>query len=311
MNAEVGRLPNLLIVGVPKAGTSSLFTYLGQHPDICQSDVKELGYFNHFNSRRHPDRTPPPIETYTKHWAHCAGERYAMEATPSYSYGGKEVVEGVRQVLDRPKIVITLRDPVARLWSAYTFQRSLGNITSLKSFEEYLATCEQRREEGTDLDPDSHLHGLSIGFYAEFLGHWLDTFEDDVKVVFAEDLSREPTRVVGDLLRWLGLEADAVTSMDMEARNVTRHPRSPRIAGMAYSLKRFGDRFSLLHPAIRSRLRRIYARANAGHLSERLDPAARAQVEDLYRNSTRSTADLLATHGYCDLPPWLLPDPAR
>ena len=39
------RLPNLVIAGVPKAGTTSLFNYLAQHPDICPSDVKETRYF--------------------------------------------------------------------------------------------------------------------------------------------------------------------------------------------------------------------------------------------------------------------------
>ena len=69
----------------------------------------------------------PPIEEYAQHFAHWSGERYALEATPTYSYGGRPVIQAIRSVLGRPKIVISLRDPADRLWSAYTFQRSVGN----------------------------------------------------------------------------------------------------------------------------------------------------------------------------------------
>src|SRR3712207_6768036 len=121
---STGRVANLVIAGVPKAGTGSLFTYLAQHPDICGSNVKETGYFNHYDPRRHTG-PPPSIETYARHFAHCSGERYVLEATPTYSYGGRPVLTAIRTVLGEPRIVIALRDPTERLWSAYTFQRSL------------------------------------------------------------------------------------------------------------------------------------------------------------------------------------------
>ena len=55
------RVANLVIVGVPKAGTGSLFAYLAQHPDVCGSDEKEIGYFNHYSPWRRMG-PPPPIE---------------------------------------------------------------------------------------------------------------------------------------------------------------------------------------------------------------------------------------------------------
>ena len=241
-----GRLPNLLIVGVPKAGTTSLFAYLTQHPNICGADKKELGYFNYFNPLRHTDHEPPPIASYKKHFAHCIGQRYALEATPSYSYGVKPVVQGVRKVLGHAKIIITLRDPVERLWSAYTFQRTLGNIPDIRTYGEYLSMCEQRRRGGTDLDPKSRLQGLSIGFYEDYIGVWLDAFGDDLKVVFAEDIFREPLKVVRELFRWLEIDTESITAMDLEARNATKHARSPKVAGAVYSLKRIGDHYRLL-----------------------------------------------------------------
>jgi hypothetical protein len=304
-----GRVANLVIAGVPKAGTGSLFAYLAQHPDICGSDEKETGYFNHYNPRRHAG-PPPPIEDYARHFAHGSGERYALEATPTYSYGGQPVITAIRKVLDQPKVIIALRDPAERLWSAYTFQRSLGNITDIGSFEQYLKIVEKRRRDGRDLVPGDHLHGLYIGFYANYLGDWLDEFGEDLRVVFAEDLRRDPGAVVEGLCAWLAIDTDVVASLDLGARNVTRHPRSTRLAKAAYSLKRRGDRLNLLPPAARERLRRAYVQLNAGEMAERLDPAVRRHVEDIYQDSNRATARLLAAHGYSDLPAWLRTDSA-
>jgi Sulfotransferase domain len=297
-----GRVADLVIAGVPKAGTGSLFAYLAQHPDICASDEKETGYFNYYDPRRHTG-TPPPIETYARHFAHCSGERYALEATPTYSYGGKPVIAAIRSVLGEPKIIITLRDPVDRLWSAYTFQRSLGNTPAgMASFEQYVDLLEDRRRNGASLVPGDGLHGLLIGFYADYLGDWLDEFRDDLRIVFAEELRRDPASVVEGLCSWLGLDTGVVATLDLGVRNPTRHPRSTRLAKVASAARRRGD---LVPAAVRGRVRDVYFRLNSGTLTERLDPDTRRRVEELYRESTEATAQMLAAHGYRELPPWL------
>jgi hypothetical protein len=305
-----GRVANLVIAGVPKAGTGSLFAYLAQHPDVCGSDEKETGYFNHYDPKRHAG-PPPPIEDYARHFQHCSGERYALEATPTYSYGGRPVVAAIRSVLGDPKIVISLRDPAERLWSAYTFQRSLGNLAGIGSFEQYVEILEERHRDGIGLAPGDGMHGLHIGFYADYVGDWLDEFGRDLRIVFAEDLRQDPVAVVEGLCTWLGIDTGIVARLDLGARNVTRHPRSTRLATAARSLKRRGDRLGLASPALLQRLRSAYVRVNVGgSLSESFDPAVRRHVEDVYRESNRMLAKTLAGHGYRDLPPWLAVGPA-
>jgi hypothetical protein len=299
-----GRLANLVIAGVPKAGTGSLFAYLAQHPDICASDVKEIGYFNRFHARWYPE-PPPPIEVYEQHFAHCSGERYALEATPNYSYIGRPVISAIRKVLGEPRIILILRDPVDRLWSGYTFQRAGGKNVEIGSFAQYLETVERLRRDGTDLVPGDGLHGLHIGFYADYVGDWLDEFGSDLRIVFTDDLHRDPRAVVEELCTWLGIETDVVASLDLGARNVTRHPRNARLAHLARTLKQRGEQLHLLPPSAYRKLRGAYFRLNAGTSSERLDPVLRRHVEDIYRESNRITAKTLAAHGYRQLPPWL------
>jgi hypothetical protein len=303
------RIADLVIAGVPKAATGSLFAYLAQHPDICASDLKETGYFNHYNPQRSTGPVPP-IEDYARHFAHWSGERYALEATPTYSYGGRPVINAMRAVLGKPKIIINLRDPADRLWSAYTFQRSVGNNARIRSFEQYVETLEQRRRNGVEPRPRDGLHGLHIGFYADYLGDWFDEFGNDVRIVFVEHLRRDPHEVVAGLSNWLGIDPDAVSSFDVDPRKVTRHPRSTRLAAAARSWKRRSAR--LLPAAAQHRLHLAYTRLNTGgELTERFDPALRRHVEDIYAESNRATARMLTARGYDDLPDWLTVSSAR
>jgi Sulfotransferase domain len=297
------RIADLVIAGVPKAATGSLFAYLAQHPEVCASDLKETGYFNHYNPQRHTGPVPP-LESYARHFAHADGERYALEATPTYSYGGRSVIEAMRTVLGKPKIIISLRDPADRLWSAYTFQRSVGNNVRIGSFDAYVAILEQRHRDGVQPVPRDGLHGLRIGFYADYLGEWFDEFGDDLRIVFFEDLKRDPRREIAALYGWLGIDPAVADSLDVEPRKVTQHPRSTRLAAAARSVKRRSER--LLPPAAQRRLQRAYARLNAGgELTEHFDPSLRRHVEEIYRESNVATAQLLTARGYRDLPPWL------
>ncbi len=298
-----GRLPNLLVVGVPKAGTGSLFAYLSQHPDICPADTKEVGYFNYYNPRRHSGE-PPPLDVYRKHFEHCGNVRYAVEATPTYSYGGQPVIDAIQSSLERPKIILSLRDPVERLWSAYTFQRELGNLTGLRTFEDYLARCEARRRDGSDLVPRDHLHGLYIGYYADYVPLWLDAFGDDIFVTFDTHLRHDTARVLADIFRWLDLDDD-VSDLDVAPHNRTQHPRSVRAARIAYTWKRRLDRRRVLPAPVREAVRWTYARVNAGKAPEGMRPEVREHVENLYRDSNRATARALLSHGCTTLPGWL------
>ncbi len=298
-----GPLPNLLVAGVPKSGTGSLFAYLSQHPDICPADQKEVGYFNYYNPLRY-DGQPPPVEEYTRHFAHCGTQRYRFEATPTYSYGGAPVIEAIRRVLPEPRIILSLRNPVDRLWSAYTFQRELGNITKLPSFPEYVRVCAETKRTAADLIPRDHLHGLYIGFYANYVPLWLDAFGEDIKIIFTEDLARDPYAVMSGVFGWLGIDTD-VSELNLAPRNTTNHPRSTRFAKVAYSVKRSVDRRHLLPRSLRDSVRRLYWRANAGSSPGRLEPEMRQQVEAIYRDSNLATAAALTAHGYRHLPAWL------
>ena len=153
--------------------------------------------------------------------------------------------------------------------------------------------------------PGDHLHGLYIGYYADYVPLWLEAFGDDIRVIFTEQLTRDPVSVMGGLFEWLGIDASVATTMDLAARNRTNHPRSVRAARLAYSVKRSTERRGRIPARIREPLRRLYQRANTGRAPEGMTPELRREIEELYRESNEQTAAALRAHGYAALPPWL------
>lgn len=294
-------LPNLIIAGVEKAGTTSLFWYLSQHPEIYASHLKEINYF--FPRKR--DGGLEPITEYAKHYAHHRGEPYRLEASPSYWYGGPAVIAAIQQTLGRPRIVISLREPASRFWSAYTFLVSMGRLDRTLAVDEYLAQCEdvERQQRGW---PERARHTpLSIGLYYDYLLPWLDAFGRELKVVFAESLLSQPQAVVSDLCGWLEIDGAVADRLDYRPRNETIRPRSYAVAKAADAGRRRLNRWLWRSPAMRRALRTAYRAVNSGGKAETLEPRVREQLEAFYSRSNTLLAAELIGRGYTELPPWL------
>lgn len=298
----MSRLPNLLIAGVPKAGTTSLFSYLSQHPHVCPSNVKEVNYFT---ALRRDGASLEPVSEYTKHFAACDDQPYVMEASPGYAIGGAPVIAGIRRTLDRPRILIMLRDPVQRLWSAYTFQVARGQMKGVSSFEDFIASCEHSRRGGADGVPGNLFAALSMGFYIEYIKDWLTAFEHDLRVVFAEKLLEAPEAVVGAVCSWLGIDVEPVRTFDFRPRNRTITTQSALLDRASYLAKRATGPVRRV-PAVRAVLVKAHDKMVKDAPRDALQPETRRQLEDRYRESNLELARLLSQRGYGQLPAWLL-----
>lgn len=294
-------LADLLVIGVPKAGTSSLFSYLAQHPDICASTKKETDFFSGLSA----DGRSGPVTDYERFFAHRTTERFALEATPSYCYQGPLLRQAIRTTLGAPRLVLVLREPVERVWSAYTFQRSLGHLSGVDSFDAYISACEQERRTHPSILEQGFLKGLSIGMYGDYVPAWVEMFGPDLRVLFFDDLRADPPGVVRDLCTWLGIDADVAGSFSYGARNPTVHPRSVAAARGAAVARDLSHRFLGAAPGLRRKLRGTYLRLNAGSIEERPSAEMREHLAQIYEASNRATAEALLRHGTEPLPAWL------
>jgi uncharacterized short protein YbdD (DUF466 family) len=285
-----GQLPNLIIAGVAKGGTTSLFRYLAQHPDICASSTKELRYFE---PMRHAEPMAP-IESYAKHFRHCAGRRYRMEATPSYFGGGRPVATAMRESLDDARVLVCLREPVQRCWSWYRFVRGRARIPKDMDFGSYLDVCEQLRSVGEDgLRENQPYSGLRGGCYDEWIDAWQELFGERLRIEFFDNLVEDPCGTVEGVLRWLGLDERVAAGFRYDVENRSVQYRSRPVLQAALVLNRRGEHFFERHGRMKRALRSVYYAMNRDSAPEVLDPALRERLAAFYvQHNERLTARL-------------------
>jgi len=296
-----GALPNFVIAGVGKAGTTSLHWYLSQHPDICAAPVKEIGYFLPLVEGR---GSLAPVEDYSAHFEGCGSERYRLEASPQYFQAGRPLIERMREVLGAPRIVVMLRDPVDRLWSQYRFTRSrMGDLPQEMSFEDYVARCLEVRRTGEPLTPENRLfRAVQGGFYAEYLDPWVEIFGDDFRLVFFEHLVDSPQRVFTALCQWLGITSDP-SSITFSVENRTVPVRSRALQRIALAAN--SERFLRNRRRLKEPLRRLYYAINRRPSSSVMPADIERMLREEFEPGNRALASKLADLGYRDLPDWL------
>jgi hypothetical protein len=167
---ESMQLPNYLIVGVPRAGTTMLARLLGQHPEIFMAREKELRFFD-----RHFDRG---LQWYSAQFAD-ARERMRGEATPFYLYSA-QALERLANHLPQARLLVCVRDPVHRAYSHYWLKRAITGSTERMPN----AAAEWARL----------LHPyLEQGRYVGYLERLTNYFaRESIHVVVLEEFARQP-----------------------------------------------------------------------------------------------------------------------
>src|SRR3954452_566823 len=127
-----GALPNSLIIGASKGGTTSVYHWLSRHPAVCVSRIKEVRYFN-----GHYDRGPV---WYAAQFEPKRAQKVLVEASPSYLWD-PDVPERVRSLLGEPKLIVLLREPVERAWSQYWMKVRRGGEGSFDEALQREAEC--------------------------------------------------------------------------------------------------------------------------------------------------------------------------
>lgn len=207
---RIGPLPSFLIIGIGKCGTTELYDRLLEHPNIHPSLRKEVNYFMHRHAKS--------VDWYRAHFAvpsnHENCEPFVVgEASPGYAlnpYAPHRIMALVPDI----KLIVLLRDPVARAYSHYHHRRRLG-MEPLDSFEAALAAEPDRlrgEREGVYSDPNYtgfawYVYSyVTQGIYADYLPQWLDTFpREQLLVVQSEAFYRNPTTTLQSITRFLNL----------------------------------------------------------------------------------------------------------
>jgi len=221
------KLPNFLIIGAAKCGTSSLHKYLEQHPEIFMSKVKEPRFLSSqvtpfpLNGPRDHKVEAWYVKKYDDYVSLFEGaETYSAvgEASADTIYFYRGTIPVVKQYLGDPKIIIMLRDPVKRAFSSY--QHLVRDLREDLSFEDGL------KEEPNRITNNWELiyHYTAASMYYEAVKAFKENFSN-VKVVLNEDLERRPKQVLREIFDFLGV--DPTCDVNTEIRyNVSGKPKS-------------------------------------------------------------------------------------
>lgn len=212
-------LPDFLIIGGQRCGTTSLYDYLARHPGIRPASRKEVHFFDHRYDRGElwyracfPRRRSPNAGWVTG------------EATPNYIFNA-DVPARVAQLLPDVKLVATLREPVARAYSHYHLEVRKGYETRPfeQAIDEEPRLLAEEREGEAGIDGTHHRHHsyLARGRYAEQLERWFEHFpREQLLVLRSEDVFADAGRTLARITRHIGAgEPEGATPPAYQRRN--------------------------------------------------------------------------------------------
>ncbi|MEM8614684.1 MAG: sulfotransferase [Cyanobacteria bacterium P01_H01_bin.105] len=220
------KLPNFLIVGAAKAGTTSLCYYLDQHPQVYISPIKEPRFFApefytaHTNGpiRDNARRTIFTSDEYYQLFEGVSTETAIGEASTEYLYY-PEVPSRIQAKVPDAKIIAVLRNPVERAFSAFCYQ--VRDACESVSFEEAL-------QEENDRICNHWRPGWlykDCGFYYSQVKRYFDIFNHNrIKIYLYDELDKDSYAVVKDAFEFLQVDSDFVP--EVSRKNVSKVPKS-------------------------------------------------------------------------------------
>ena len=301
---------NLIIAGSNKCGTTSLFRYLGAHPNTSLSAVKEARFF-------YKDMDADPGELCRRYDELFPGDSPAtqvrVEASPTYLHGGNAVAQAIRRVYPDARMLFILRDPALRFVSY--FKSKYGQPDSHvgeSDFDEFAARALDAASSETgdlELRDRAARQELTMARYADFLPDFMDTFgSDQVGIFFFEDMLADPRAFMISVCEFAGLDPSTYEHYEFTVENRTRHHRNPEIRRIATQFnERFEKRLNQW-PRLRQSLRGIYDLVNARPKST-IDIAG-AALDSVYtfyaEPNARLRAFMHAHYPETSLPAWLV-----
>lgn len=292
--------PNLFVAGVPKAGTTSLFHYLALHPDIFPSNRKEPGFFHPFKIKD----MAANLEAYKKFFVDYSGQKYAIEATPGYFYGGKETATAINKYSPESKIIIVLRNPVERLFSFYKYKKSLGHIDGDLNFDTYIVEC--KKQSGPIKRETYDFWAMIGGKYSKLLSEWYGVFEERIMFCFFDDMIKDEPKFIEKICKWLGLDKKHIDDRKVKVQNKSMIYRSKRLQRVATSFDSMFSGVWYYLPWIKLPFSGLYNLFNAKPHNETISDSLRAELIQYYQDDIKQTSDFLKEKQIENLPGWLI-----
>jgi hypothetical protein len=253
-------LPTFLIAGAAKAGSSTLYHYLGSHPQVFMSTEKEPAFFT-----KHWQQG---AEYYARFFEGWSGRPAVGEATVEYMVD-PEAPSRIAELLPDVRLIFTLRDPIARAYSHYWHRVKTGH---------------EARALDVVLSGDGSEYPIRYSRYYTHLRRYLSHFSpDQLFIVIMEDMKRDPLGIFRDLFAFIAV--DSGFQVDYQgARNMAKTPCSPALQRMLTRIQATAWIQGLVPDSVRPFVASTYTRIKRGNLKPfEAPPLGANQAERLAR----------------------------
>lgn len=219
-------LPNLVIAGAPKCGSTSLYHYLSAHPEVCASFKEESRYLldkNYPLFNKDFNYLSQGLDGYAYFFNHCTTSEHPiiMDSTPDYFYQ-ETALNVLSALVPKPTIIFILRDPVKRAYSTYQYARN--NMTTLDpklSFSKFIDQIKNEQKKYFNNRPILE-NALEHGKYSYHLKNWLNKFDkNSLIVVLFEDMKKDPRAFMKKLASKLGIDDKFYDTFSFDIKNQT------------------------------------------------------------------------------------------
>ena len=297
-----GQMANLIIAGVNKAGSTSLFRYLSSHPEICGSKDKETCYFLPLLY----NEPVSSLSSYEEQFTHCSVSKYRMEATPAYVFGGEKIASEIIRTLGMVKVIIILKNPVDRLTSFFQRKKTTFQLPDEMTLSEYVNRCLQYSHEQLERKENQVYTGISLGTYHEYLNPWLQLFGNQIKIVFFDDLKKDTRKFMKEVCNWLEIDNLFYDNFEFDVKNRSFNYRNRLIHRFAVNANNVGQRFWRTNPIIKKSVLEVYYKLNGTSFeNEDNDEKVIQMLNDYFQPHNKQLQSLLSTYGISNLPAWL------
>jgi hypothetical protein len=298
-------LPNFILIGAAKAGTSSLFSYLGQHPDVFLSSTKEPNFFAFAGAEVAYEgpgdsiinqASVTSLDEYKGLFRSAKRQSAIGEASTLYLYL-PSAAPCIRREIPGVRLIAILRDPTERAYSSYLHMARDGR-EPLGSFEQAL----EQEDARVRANWEPLWHYTRLGFYYAQLKRYYDLFPaEQIAVCLYDDFTARPRQVVQHIFSFLGV--DASFEPDMSVRHkVSGTPRSAALHAVLTRpnpAKTLAKR--LLPSDVRGRLYAAMMRGNIVEHREELCERTKQRLRQLYADDVQRLSSLIGR----DLSVWL------
>jgi len=210
----MNKLPNFLIIGAAKCGTTALYHYLDQHPEVFLSPIKETNFFAlkdkelSFNGPGDSNithiRSITSITEYKNQFINVTAEKAVGEICPSYLYF-EDAPKNIKEHIPKVKIIAILREPVARAFSAWVHLTRDGR--EHLSFEEALSDEPRRiKENWAEI-----WHYKEESKYYDQLKRYYDSFpKENIKVFIYEEFKANPLKTYSEICSFIAVDTSFI-----------------------------------------------------------------------------------------------------